>query len=275
MTLTAEQIRLRAGKLTSSRIKALMTGDAEKLLQLYREMIGEEIEEDLSGVWPVRLGEATEALNLEWYERRNNCVLTRQGEVVVHPHYDWAAATLDGWDSGLHCPVEAKCVGGREPLEVVIDRYQPQLQWQMEVTGAKQCALSVIVGANEPIVEYIDRDDPYANEMVSRGKQFMSFVERRVPPVVLPPVPTPIIATKTYDLSTNNRWVDSAFAWLETKSHAERYKDAEKVLKSLVPDDAKKCFGAGVRITKDKANRLSLREDTHESIPNIWRVRRD
>ena len=55
------------------------------------------------------------------------------------------------------------------PQEVVIDRYQPQMQWQMECTGATQCALSVIMGANAPIVEYIERDAAYAAEMVVRG----------------------------------------------------------------------------------------------------------
>ena len=61
-----------------------MTGDAEKIDRLYREMIGEEIEEDLSHVWPVQLGEATEQLNLDWMERER-LELSRRGEVVVHP----------------------------------------------------------------------------------------------------------------------------------------------------------------------------------------------
>ena len=33
-----------------------------------------------------------------------------------------------------------------------------------------------------------------------------------------------------------------------------------KILKSLVPSDAKKCFGYDVQITRDRAGRLSLRE---------------
>lgn len=97
MALTAEQIAARAGKLTASRISALMTGDAEKILRLYREMIGEEIEEDLSGVWPVRLGEATEQLQLDWYQQKHRVPVTRRGEVVISPEHDWAACTLDGF----------------------------------------------------------------------------------------------------------------------------------------------------------------------------------
>src|SRR5262245_43762424 len=128
--LTPTQIEARKGKLTASRIACLMTGDASAIIKLYREMIGEEQEADLSQVWPVQLGATTEGLNLDWYEMKRN-PLSRRGEVVVHPRYDWAACTLDAWDDTLCCPVEAKHVGGREPFEVVVDRYQPQMQWLM------------------------------------------------------------------------------------------------------------------------------------------------
>jgi predicted phage-related endonuclease len=239
-----------------------MTADAGKILQLYREMIGEALEEDLSRVWPVRLGEATEGLNLEWYERKNNCTLTRQGEVVIHPRHDWAAATLDGWDPTLQCPVEVKHTGGREPLEVIIDRYQPQMQWQMEVTSATQCALSVIMGASEPIVEFIERDADYAAEMVVRGRQFMDCVARRTIPVTLPAVAAPIDASKIYSMDGDNRWANSAATWLATKVAARECADAEKYLKSIVPPDARKCTGYGVTVTRDRAGRLSLREIT-------------
>ncbi len=259
--LTRAQLDARAGKLTASRIACLMTGDAEKIMRLYREMIGEQPEEDLSDVWPVQLGAVTEALNLDWYERKGN-PLSRRGEVVTHPIFPWAAATLDGWDTVLLCPVETKHVGGREPLEVVIDRYQPQMQWQMECTQAPQCALSVIMGANEPVIEYIPFDHAYTTEMIRRGAQFMDFVKRREPPVVLAPVAAPIDASKLYDMTGNNAWANSAAEWLANKPSARKADDAEKILKAAVPPDAKKCFGHGVQITRDKANRLSLREQT-------------
>ena len=262
MSLTPEQIAARKGRLTASRVACLMTGDAEKIMRLYREMVGEEVPEDLSDVWPVRLGEVTEQLNLDWYEQKNGSPLARRGEVVVHSRYEWAAATLDGWDVTLGCPVETKHVGGREPLEVVIERYQPQMQWQMECTGAAQCALSVIMGANAPIVEYIERDADYAAEMVKRGKQFMACVAAKREPVALPPVAAPADATKIVDMTGNNAWAASAATWRENSAAADLCKDAEKTLKSIVPEDAKKCHGHAVQITRDRAGRLSLREET-------------
>lgn len=260
--LTKTQLDQRDGKLTSSRIACLMTGEADKIMRLYREMIGEEQPEDLSDVWPVQLGVATEHLNLTWYCRAmgEGGSISRHGEVVVHPKYPWAACTLDAWDDRLQCVVEAKHVGGREPIEVVIDRYQPQMQWQMECTGAKQCALTVIMGANQPIIEYIDRDEAYAAELMKRARQFMKCVQHRVPPVALEPVPPPADTHKDYDMAANNEWGDSAAVWLQTKPDARRCADAEKILKNLVPSDARKCFGSGVQITRNRAGHLSLRE---------------
>jgi len=260
--LNAEQIRARTGKLTASRIAVLMKGDAKGIYNLWLEMTGQEFEyEDLLHVWPVQLGSCTEQLNLDWYELKNSTV-DRRGEVVVHPQYSWAAATLDGWISDLACQIECKHVGGREPLEVIIERYQPQMQWQMEVTGSRQCALSVIFGANEPIVEFIERDDAYAAEMVKRGAQFMQHVAKKTPPVVLDAVAAPIDATKVYDMTGNNAWASAASDWTSTKDAAALNKTSEKILKAIVPEDAKKCTGHSIQITRDRAGRLSLREMT-------------
>jgi hypothetical protein len=55
--------------------------------------------------------------------------------------------------------------------------------------------------------------------------------------------------------------MDSAEKWIGTRRSAEICKDAEKTMKALVPPDAKKCYGGGVRITRDRAGRLSLRID--------------
>lgn len=261
MSLSAEQIAARAGKLTASRIAVLMNGDVDGIMRLYREMIGEIEPENLDHIWPVRLGACTETLQLDWYEMKNGPV-TKRGAVIVHPQYPWAAATLDGWHVELGCPIECKHVGGREPIEIIIERYQPQMQFQMEVTLAPVCALSVIMGASEPIVEYIERDPPYAAEMVKRGKQFMGFVHRREPPVVLAPVPPPADPTKIYDMAGNNSWAVEAAKWRASREMAEQCRASEKLLKALVPDDAKKAFGYKVQITRDRANRLSLREMT-------------
>jgi hypothetical protein len=258
--LTEEQREKRRGRLTASRIGILVSGDADAVYSLWAQMRGQEPEDDLRDVWAVRLGEATEQLNLEWYERTFKRALSNHGTVVVHPREPWAA-TLDAWDAAVSCPIEAKHVGGREPLEKIINRYYPQCTWQMGMTGASQCALSVIMGADKPVVEFIPFDIPYANELKLRARQFMVHVIAGTEPVVRPPPPLPVIPIKDYDMSTSNEWCNHAVIWLENVVQARLAKDAEASLKALVPDDALSCTGAGVQIKRNRAGSLSLKQE--------------
>lgn len=260
--LTAAQRAARDGKLTASRVACLMAGDPEKIMRLWREMIGDVPEEDLSGVWAVQLGSATEALNLDWYERKTGRQLTRRGEVVIHPHADWAACTLDGWDTQMGCPVEAKHCGGREPLVRIVERYQPQLHWQVIVTCATpRAVLSVIQGADEPVIEVVPYNDDYGRELWQRARQFMECVWSLTPPVEMPAIEAPVIHEKIIPMAGNNEWADHATTWLENIAGKKKADAAEKVLKGMVPADAAKCHGHGVQITRNRAGALSLREE--------------
>jgi predicted heme/steroid binding protein len=160
--------------------------------------------------------------------------------------------------------IEVKHTGGREPIETIIERYQPQLQWIMFVTNTKQAALSVIMGANQPIVEYIERDDDYIAEMVKRATAFMECVRTKTIPVdIAEPVPAPVPG-KVYDMSSSNSWSSEAYLWRENIAGKRLAEMAEKSLKALVPPDAKKCHGAGIYISRDRVGRLSLREISDE-----------
>lgn len=259
--LSPAQIEAREGKLTASRVACLMTGDEAKILNLWREMVGDPAfaPEDLSGVWAVQLGAHTESLNLDWFERKHGPV-SRRGEVVVHKMTDWMAATLDGWSDKHGCPIECKHCGGREPLETIVDRYQPQMHWQMLCTGATECALSVIMGANEPVVELIPLDGDYADELACRAANFMQHVWSLTPPIALAPVASPIIPAKTYDMAGSNEWAAYASDWLANIAGKKIADKAEKDLKQLVPADAVLCHGYGVKISRARNGNLSLRE---------------
>lgn len=261
MSLTDEQRRLREGKLTASVIGCLMTGDADKTLDLWRQMVGAEREEpDWERIWPVQLGVASEALNLEWYAYKTGHPLFRCGEVVTHPRHEWACATLDGFDDALVGPVDAKHVGGFEPRATVVARYLPQMTWQMDVSGAKRSALSIIEGAREPVTEIIEWHAEYSAELWRRAAVFMECVWSLTPPVEMPAVAAPVAAVREADLSANNLWCVEADAWLTNRNAAKRFTSSEKELKLLVEADVRRAHGAGIEITRDRANRLSIKE---------------
>jgi hypothetical protein len=259
--LTPAQIDARRGKLTASRVACLMRGDTSKIMELYLEMTNDPawVEEDLSEVWPVQLGSITEPLNVRWFDLKHGPT-SRHGEVVVHSN-GWAACTLDLW-SDLHgCAGECKHVGGHEPFDVIVERYQPQLHHIMNVTNTKQCALSVIMAAREPIVEFIDYDAEYGAELWRRAEAFMQCVWSKTPPVDIDEPVTPPVPGKVYDMSTSNTWASSAFLWRENIAGKKLAEMAEKELKAMMPADGKKAFGAGIYISRDRAGRLSLREE--------------
>jgi hypothetical protein len=237
-----------------------MGGDEAAVLNLWRELTGDPdyVPEDLSRNWPVRLGSHTESLNLDWFALKYGAV-SRRGEVVRH-HNQWAGATLDAWSVAHDCPIECKHTGGREPLSTVHERYQPQMQWQMICTDATQCAASIILGASEPVVDFIPRDEAYQQQLLQRAEQFMRCVWRKVPPVPLPPIAAPVKAEVVYDFTTNNQWCSEAVTWITTRQARRDCEAAERSLKKLVPADAARCHGHGIEITRNRAGSLSLRE---------------
>lgn len=263
--LSPDQLKARENKLTASRVACLMTGDEKKIMDLWRGMVGDPdyMPEDLSDVWAVQLGAHTESLNLDWYERRTGRIVERRGEVVVHHEIEWAAATLDGWvqldDTRGYC-VETKHTGGFEPIETIIDRYMPQMHWQMFVTNSSRCDLSVIMGARELAIEVIEYDPAYANELIGRAKEFMACVESLTPPVALPPVAAPVKSVKTYSMVGNNSWANEAVTWMTTRQAARDNEAASKAIKAMVPADAVKCDGHGIQVSRSKAGALSIRE---------------
>jgi predicted phage-related endonuclease len=260
--LSPAQIQARDGKLTASRVACLMTGDERKIMELWREMVGDPGFEpkDLSDVWAVQLGSHTEPLNLDWYERRTGKLLSRRGEVVIHCEHAWAACTLDAWDEDLCAPVEAKHVGGFEKTDAILARYAPQAHWQMIVTGAPKCIFSIIEGAREPIIEVVSRDDGYAAELWARACAFMLCVETLTPPVAIAPAAAPVKAEVSYVMTGNNQWGSEAVTWISTLQAAKDNAAADKALKAMVPPDAAKCTGHGITISRNKAGSLSIRE---------------
>jgi hypothetical protein len=259
--LTDAQRLARDGKLTASKVGCLMTGDREKIMEVWRELCGDPsyAEPSLDDIWQVRLGQITEPLNLEWYTKMIGNALTRQGEVVVHPDYQWAAATLDAFDSSLPGPVEAKCVSGFEKYETVLQRYMPQLHWQMIVTKTQKCAFSVIQGARRPYVEVVNYDQAYGDELFSRAQKLMECVWSLAPPVEMAPMEKQISRLRDYNMTGNNYWAAAAKDWTEHQSASIAFKNAEAKIREMVPADGASASGHGIIARRDRALRISIK----------------
>jgi hypothetical protein len=243
-------------------VAPLMTGDKAKIMAVWRELCGDPTyeEENLDEVWAVQLGITTEALNLEWYEKLNAAQLSRRGDVIIHPDYHWAAATLDGFDGRLPGPVEAKHSSGFEKFETVLQRYMPQLHWQMEVTQTRKAVLSVIQGGRPPTVEIVDYDKDYADELMARALRLMEHVWNLTEPVEMEPRELKTISRLVdYNMTGNNAWAAAANDWLLHKETAKLWEASVETIKGLVANDAASATGYGIVARRDKANRISIK----------------
>lgn len=264
MTLTAQQQQARENKLTASRVGILMSADDAKVLNLWREIVGDPafVPEDLSDVWAVQLGVATEALHLDWYEKQTGRKLADRGKVVVAEKAEWAAATLDAFDPELVAPVEVKHVNAYSKIPDVVARYMPQLHWQMICAGCTASVLSVIVGAAEPQQTPVAFDASYGAELWGRAVSFWKCVESLTPPVTLAPVAAPVPAEQWIeaDMSSSNSWANYAAEWIANRAQAKTHETASKELKALVEKNVGFAYGAGIEIKRSKAGSLTIKE---------------
>lgn len=263
MPLTDRQHFARVGKMTGSRIASIMNGDVEDMYDLWLELTGDPSwkPKDYSYNWAVQLGNATEQFHLDWIQRNLGMIVDR-GQLRSHPETPWAAVTLDGWCTETRCAVEAKHTGGFEPVEVLIDRYMPQLQWTMHVTETDEIIFSPIMGAKEPKPQFIARNTDYIGELMGQAVAFMQCVwDLREPvpcPYVKPPAPK---FTRTVDMTGNNLWATAASRWTQNREAHKAYEFAAKEIKSAVPADAKIAHGYGIIVSRSKTGALTIKPE--------------
>ena len=249
--LTREQREQRRLFIGGSDAARIVSGDWHSL---WLEKTNQRDGEDLSQNFAVQLGNATENLNLAWYELKTGRVLSRLGEQPRHSMFDFLGCTLDGFDAALPAVVQAKHVNAYSKMEEVIQRYTPQVTHEMLVCGVSLAMLSVIVGTNEPVVTEIVLDEFYGSQYIDQCRRFWGHVMDGTEPEQgkpLPP-PAPVEAFRTVDMSGNNEWASLAADWVENQKAAKRFEIAAKGLKGMVEPDVGLAFGHGVQINRDK-----------------------
>lgn len=262
MSLTQEQLRLRDGKVTASFLPALMAGDNERILNEWRRLVGDSlyIEPDFSDNWPVEFGSFVEDFALDWHQKKTGQALIRRREVVNHPAKPYVCCTLDAYRQTDAWVLDVKALGAYRKLDEACSYYAPQIVIQKACLSAKGGALLIVHGGAEPAEHPIEATPEYEAQVWERVDWFWDCVQSLTPPIAVAPVATPVKPVKTYDMRESNAWAEHAGVWLDTRDAAKRFGGAEKELKALVPADGIRCFGAGIEIKRDKANRLGIKK---------------
>jgi predicted phage-related endonuclease len=238
-----------------------MGDDEAALLRLWREKRGEVEPEDLSGNLIVQLGVVTEDLNRRWYEANTGRVITDVQRQIRHPALRWMAATLDGRVAATEAVFEAKfMLPWSFSEEVALEKYMPQLQHNMWVVAAPSAVLSVITGGGKWVEITTHADPLYQHLIVAAERKFWRCVENGEPPTLFgvePPKPR-IVAVRIVDTSTSNAWAEFAGTFTRTHPAFLEHERAKSELKRLVPEDAQRAFGHGVRAKRSKSGAITV-----------------
>ena len=258
---SAEDLEIRRAFIGGSDANIIFSGDAEKVRDLWLEKRGEKPPADLSDLLPVMLGCWTEPFNRLWFEQLTGRRISNHGEVRTCGVHKWRRATLDGVIKASSTVWEAKHTSAFAKPEEVLQRYMPQLQHNLAVTGHQQACLSVIFGNHKFEVFEIAADWLYQSELLAAEAHFWDCVQTGREPVAVdaPPPPRPI-GTREVCLEGNNSWASAAFDWLKHKDAAKLHSTACAAIKTLVEEDVSRAFGHGIEAKRSKSGAITIRE---------------
>src|SRR5271156_2669508 len=117
------------------------------------------------------------------FEKKTNIMMFPR--VVIHPKNNWMMASLDGMDIEEKNILEIKCVNKQDHETAksgkIPEKYIPQLQHQMEVTGFNMTYYFSFDGEDGVIVEY-ERNNEYISNMIMEEKKFYDCMTNFIPP---------------------------------------------------------------------------------------------
>ena len=257
---TTEQLA-RATGIGGSDANIILSGDREKIVNLWREKRNEVEAPDLSDSLPVALGCWTEPFNRQWYEKITGQTIDSVGTSISCSTYSWRRCTLDGIVKATGAIWEAKHTNAFAKPEEVLERYMPQLQHNMAVAKAESAVLSVIFGNHKFEIFEVAADWLYQLDLLEAEERFWDCVLSGEEPVPcpVPPPPKPM-GTREVCLEGNNAWASAAVDWLENREAAKRHSAATNTIKGLIEDDVSRAFGHGIEAKRSKAGAISIRE---------------
>jgi predicted phage-related endonuclease len=256
--MSDEARKARMTSLGGSDAKIIISGDQRAIERLWHEKRGEEVPEDMSEILLVQLGNVTEALNADWFEFQQQLYVTDEQQKVFYPDWEKAHATLDGL---VRETLDSKPIGMVEfkfmfpfgfDWEKAIEKYFPQCQHNMMVTGLPVSYLSIMTGAAQHIVVEIEADIFYQVDLLKAEKDFWECVETGRTPGT-PEIVVPLLERiRVVDMSESNEWGALATTIVGTATAAKRHDKAKKDIKALFPKDAKSASGKGVTVNLSK-----------------------
>lgn len=239
----------------------ILSGDADRVMRLWRAKRGETEPEDLSRSLAVMLGCWTEAFNRQWFEQISGDRVAACGSSLTCEKYPWRRCTLDGLVEPSGDIWEAKHTSAFSKPEDVLERYMPQLQHNMAVARRDRSVLSVIFGNHKFEIFEVASDWLYQLELLEAEEQFWNCViTGKEPSAIDPPPPPKPIGTREVCFEGNNAWASAAFDWLKNREAAKAHASATSLIKSLMDEDVSRAFGHRIEAKRSKSGAITIRE---------------
>jgi len=233
----------------------------ERILNLYLEKIGEKEPDDLSDILAVQMGTWTEDLNLYWFEKQTGYKVTERNVQKSHPDHPWIRARADGEIDELDAVLDAKHVSAFNfDMDVLMERYAPQLVVQALCCGRSRAFLSVFSGSNRWEYAEVEITAEMVSKVVAQLSAFWKCVQDKVPPVKIEPLPAlvPYEDQRKIDMSKSNEWIYHERGFLNTEQAAKDNKEEVAALKDLVPSDVREAAGDNIIIRRSKNGSLRI-----------------
>lgn len=268
--MSEEARKARMSSIGGSDAKIIMSGDQKAIERLWREKRGEIPPLDMSEVILVNLGNLTEPLNADLFEKETGWWVTDEQRKVHYPEWDKAHTTLDGLvretpTSDPFAVVEFKFMFpfGFD-IEKAIEKYYPQCQHNMMVTDQPVAYLSILTGAAQWYKAEIEADVFYHSELLKAEQDFWKCVETGQMPGT-PEIVVPLVdRIRVVDMNQSNEWGEHA-EWLKkTATAAKKHESSKKAIKNLMPADAKEASGKGVTVKLSKDGKLLIDIDKEQ-----------
>ena len=282
LRMDKKSLSARKKKLGGSEINIIASGNKEKIQNLFLEKTDQREPDDLTLIWPVIMGHITETVNLEWTEHYLQTTINMRQQVIEGNKNPFMRCTLDGVIENYKnkiAVIDAKFTLGRpvkdeawgDVIPRLIRYYAPQLHWNAYLLQeyldkpVEYGLLSFIRGGDKPILEEMQIDTAYQEELIELGKYFMNCVDLGFEPDEIPTTTdfVPQADLVPVDMEKDERWRSFALQIIQTAGANKIFKESSDKIKKLVPPNASEATGHGVKIKvqRNGSKRLEICKD--------------
>ena len=267
LRMDKKSLSARKKKLGGSEINIIASRNKEKIHNLFLEKTDQKEPDDLTLIWPVIMGHITETVNLEWTEHYLQTTINMRQQVIEGNKNPFMRCTLDGVIENYKnkiAVIDAKFTLGRpvkdeawgDVIPRLIRYYAPQLHWNAYLLQeyldkpVEYGLLSFIRGGDKPILEEMQIDTAYQEELIELGKYFMNCVDLGFEPDEIPTTTdfVPQADLVPVDMESDDRWRSFALQIIQTAGANKIFKESSDNIKKLVPPNASEATGHGVKI---------------------------